>query len=176
MSIAAEKFASANKSAVNAGLAIARTQFAAVEQLTALNIDTAKSAFEGATEHLQSMSAARDPQAVFKLSAELAQPVLERSVSYARNAFTVATQAQSQLKQVVEAQAAELGRAVTDAFESVSKGFPAYGVNATEGLKSAFSNFPGFDAWTKYAEQSAQAAKANFETITQAATGKRRAK
>jgi len=108
-----EKISATNKAGVEAMLAVANANFAALEKLTALNLESAKESIIDAGEHLKALFDAKDPQEVSKLASAYAQPALAKAVAYSKNVYDVASQTQSSITQLLESQASELNRSMS---------------------------------------------------------------
>lgn len=178
MYVTPEKFLNAGKAGVEAALAVAHAQFAAVEKLAALNMAAAKSTFEETTDHIKSVFEAKDPQELVKINSAFAQPVLEKAVAYARNVYDVTSQAQTQVAKVVETQSVEVNKAMASAIDSLAKNAPVGSDAAVNAMKSALAAFnSAYDGMSKVAKQAAEVVEVNFANAASAArsNGKRRA-
>ncbi len=165
MAINQENLMSAGKAGVEAGIAIAQAQFAAMERLAALNMNTAKATFADASEHVRSVLNARDPQEFGKLNSAAAQPAVQGAVAYAKSVYDVATQAQANVVKIVEAQGTDLNRAFASTIDAMAKNAPAGSDAAINAFKSTFAAFNfAYDGWSKIAKQTVEAAESNFDS------------
>jgi len=164
-----ENFFSASKVNVEAALAIAQAQFAVVEKLAALNLATAKAAFEEAADHMKASLEVRDPQELAKLNSSLAQPGLEKAVAYARSVYDVTSQAQANVAKVLEAHGAELNRTVASSIDGIARNAPAGSDAAINVVKSAFAAFnTAYDGMSKVAKQASEVVEVNFANAANA--------
>ena len=70
---------------VEALLAIANSNFAAIEKLAALNFNATKSVFEDSMSHAKALLNAKDVQELVNLNVAAAQPSLEKFIAYSRS-------------------------------------------------------------------------------------------
>ena len=106
-----EKLASANKAAVETFFALANTAFAGTERLAALNLSAARSFLEDGVANAKALFGARDPQQLVALQTTLAQPAVDRFISYSRDLYEIAAETKEEVSKLVEAQFAELAEA-----------------------------------------------------------------
>jgi phasin family protein len=163
-----EQFAAANKANVETLLSLANTSFASVERLAALNLNTARTVLEDSVANAKTLMAVKDVQELLSLQS-LAQPAVEKAVAYARSVYEIATQTQEEFSKVVEAQLAELNKAVAAALDKAAKSAPAGSDVAVAAVKSAIAAAnSAYDSVSKAAKQVAEMAEANLEAATSA--------
>ena len=162
-----EQYAAANKASVDALFAIAQSQFAAFERLSALNFNTTKAAFEDSVNQAKALLSVKDPQAFFSLSAASAQPALEKAIAYSRNVFEMATQSQAEVTKLAESQAAEMNKTVGSLIDKLTKNAPAgsdFGITAVKSAMAAANS--AYDSFTKVVKQATDMAEANVTAVT----------
>jgi len=170
MYLTPEQIALSNKAGIEAILNLANSQFAAYERLSTLTFNTAKAAFEDSMSHAKSLLAAKDVQELINLNVAAAQPAVEKAVAYSRSVYELATQSQSEITKMVEAQASDLNRSIASFLDKVSKNAPAGSDVAVAAVKSALSAAnSAYDSFTKVAKQATEIAEANFTAATTAA-------
>jgi len=170
MYVTPEKFMTAGKSSLEAVLAIAQLQFAAVEKLASLNFAAAKTAFEDTTEQIKSVLEAKDPQDLAKIQGAIAQPSIDKVVSYARSVYDVASTARSGVAKVAEAHGAEMNRTIATAIDGLAKSAPAGSDVVVNAMKSTFSAFNStYDGMARAAKQAAEVVEGNLANATDAA-------
>lgn len=169
MSFSPEQFAAANEAKLAAALGLANSAFANAERLTALNLNAARGAFDDSVASVKAILAAKDPQELVNLQSSLAQPLVEKSVAYARSVYEIASQSQEEVSKLVEAQVAELNKAVAAALEKAAKSAPAGSDVAVAAVKSAIAAAnSAYDSVSKAAKQVAEMAEANLDAATSA--------
>ena len=164
-----ENLASANKASVEAFLTLANTAFASAERLAALNLNTARSFLEDSMANAKALLGAKDLQQLAALQTTLAQPSVEKLVSYSRNVYEIATQTQEEVSKIVESQFAEVNKNVSSALDKAVKNAPAGSDVAVAAVKSAIAAAnSAYDNMSKAAKQVAEIAEANIAAATSA--------
>lgn len=163
------QFAALAKSQLEAAQQVLGAGLTGAERLAALNLETARAAAESVVGTVQSLSSVKDPQELVTLNASLAQPALEKAVGYARGAYDIATQTQSAIAKVAEAQVAEVGKLVSQAVEKTLEAAPAGSEPAVSAIKTVIAGaHTAFDAINKAAKDVAQMTEANVAAATDA--------
>jgi phasin family protein len=176
MYLTPEQVTSANKSGIEAILALASSQFAAFERLSALNVNVAKAAFEEGLGRAKSLLDAKDPQEYFNLNSTASQPALEKLIAYSRSVYEVAAQTQGEVAKFMEARADEFNKSLVAVLDKVSKGAPAGSDVAVAAVKSALAAAStAYDSFNKAAKQATEMAEANFTAATTPAKAKKHA-
>ena len=143
MSMTSEKVVAAAKSNVEAGLkssvAAVNTVFAAVESLSALNLNTARASFDDGVAYLKAVAAAKDPKQLLALQAGLLMPSVEKSIAYGRAVAEIGEKAKSELTAQYEAEAAKLVGQANNALETLFKSAPAGSEAAVSAAKGAIA-------------------------------------
>ncbi|HUL93016.1 MAG TPA: phasin family protein [Burkholderiales bacterium] len=164
-----EQIASANKAGVEAVLGLAGSQFAALERLSALNLNAAKAAFEEGLGRTKALLSAKDPQEYLNLNTAASQPSLEKAIAYSRSVYEVAAQTQGELVKFVEARAAEFNKNLVGILDNASKNAPAGSDVAVAAVKSALAAAStAYDSFNKVAKQATEMAEANFKAAATA--------
>ena len=157
------------KSQLEAVQQVLTASMTGAERLAALNLEIARVAAETAVGNVKTLSSVKDPQELLSLNAALVQPSLEKSVGYARSAYDIATQTQSAITKIAEAQIAELNKLVSQAVEKGLESAPAGSEPAVSAIKSAIAGaHTAFDAFNKAAKDVAQMTEANVAAATDA--------
>lgn len=163
------QFAEANKAGIEAMLTIANTVFASAERLAALNLNTARTMLEDGVANTKALMAAKDMQELASMQATIAQPSVEKAVAYSRSVYEIATQTQSELAKVSEAQIAEMKSAMANMLDQSLKNAPAGSDAAVAAVKSAMAvASAAYDNMTKAAKQVTEIAEANVAAATSA--------
>ena len=164
-----ENLATANKAAVESFLTLANTAFASAERLAALNLNTARSFLEDGMANAKALLGAKDIQQLVALQSTLAQPAVEKFVSYSRNVYEIATQTQEEISKIVESNFAEVNKTVASALDKAAKNAPAGSDVAVAAVKSAIAAAnSAYDNMSKAAKQVAEIAEANMAAATSA--------
>lgn len=164
-----EQFAAANKASVEALLSLANTALAGAERVAALNLNTARSLLEDSVNNTKALLGAKDVQEVVAVQASLAQPNVEKVVSYSRSFYEISAQSQEEVAKLLEAQYGEFQKTVAGLLDQASKNAPAGSDVAVAAVKSAFAAAnSAFDSLNKAAKQVAEITEANVAAATNA--------
>jgi phasin family protein len=164
-----EQFATVNKANVETLLNLANSAFAKAERLAALNLNTARSALEDGAANVQALLAVKDVQALVSLQASLAQPMIEKTVAYARSVYEIVSEGQAEVAKLFEAQIAEFNKAFTSALDQAAKSAPAGSEPVFAAVKSALASANGaYENVSKAAKQAAETVEANVSAATTA--------
>lgn len=164
-----EQFAAATKANIETLLTIANTAFASAERLANLNLTTARNLLEDSVANTKALMGAKDLQDLLSLQSSLAQPLVEKSVAYARSVYEIAAQSQDEISKVVESQVSEVNKNISTALDNVAKTAPAGSDVAVAAVKSAIAAAnSAYDSVTKAAKQVVEIAEANVTAATNA--------
>jgi phasin family protein len=179
MYVSAEQIAATRKAGMDALISLAQAQFAAFEQVSALNFNTGKAVLEGGINHAKAFMSAKRAQDLVQLNQAAAQPLFDKAIAYSRDLNAVVAQARAEVFRASEARAIEANRAVIKMLDDMTKTPPAgLGVpvitikSVLAATSAACENYAGF------AQQAADMAKANISCSTAAKVtkaGKRKA-
>ena len=172
MYVTPEQIQAASKANVEAVLAVASTQFAALEKLASINANAMKTAFEDSIANARALIGAKDAQEFVNLQSSFAQPALEKAISYSRSVYDVATGANAELSKAAEKRVAEWNENFVSLLDKVTKNAPAGSDVAVAAVKSmlAAAN-SAYDNFTKVAKQATEIAEANVAAATETAKG-----
>jgi phasin family protein len=172
MYVTPEQIQAASKANVETFLAVANTQFAALEKLANIQASAMKSAFEDSIANTRALLGAKDVQEFVSLQNSFAQPTLEKAMAYSRSVYEVATGANAELSKVAERRVAEWNENFVSMLDKVSKNAPAGSDVAVAAVKSmlAAAN-SAYDNFTKVAKQATEIAEANVAAATETARG-----
>ncbi|MDY0011766.1 MAG: phasin family protein [Rhodocyclaceae bacterium] len=164
-----EQFSASAETSVEAFMTLAKSAFNGAERLAALNLNTARAALEDTIDATRALLAAKDPQALLALQSSLAQPLVEKTLAYARNVYEIATQTQEELSKVVESKAMALNKDLGDALAKAAQSAPAGSDVAVAAVKSAIAAAnSAYDSMSKAAKQVAEITEANVAAATSA--------
>jgi phasin family protein len=172
MYVTPEQIQAASKANVETFLAVANTQFAALEKLANIQASAMKSAFEDSIANTRALLGAKDVQEFVSLQNSFAQPTLEKAMAYSRSVYEVATGANAEFSKVAERRVAEWNENFVSLLDKVSKNAPAGSDVAVAAVKSmlAAAN-SAYDNFTKVAKQATEIAEANVAAATETARG-----
>jgi phasin family protein len=164
-----EQFVAASKANVEAMLTLANTAFANTERLAALNLNTARGFLEDSVANTKALLGAKDVQELMSLQTSLAQPAVEKMVSFSRSVYEISAQAQEEMSKVFESQIAEMNKSVAILLDKAAKSAPAGSDVAVAAVKSAIAAAnSAYDSMNKAAKQVAEITEANVTAATEA--------
>lgn len=167
--IAPEQFVAASKANVETLTNLANSQVARAERLASLNLNTARAVVEDAVAGIKTVLAVKNPQELIDLQSSLAQPLVDKSVAYARSVYDIVSEGQQEIAKLIETQIAELNKAFNTAIEQAAKAAPAGSEGVFTAIKSAVAaSNSAYDEFAKATKQLTAAAEANFAAANQA--------
>jgi len=177
MYVTPEQIQAANKANVEAFLAAANAQFAALEKLASIQAGAIKSAFEDSIANTRALLGAKDAQEFVSLQNSFAQPAMEKAIAYSKSVYEVATETNAELSKVAERRVAEWNENFSALLDKAVKNAPAGSDVAVAAVKSmiAAAN-SAYDNMTKVAKQATEIAEANVNAATETVKGLAKAK
>jgi len=177
MYVTPEQIQAANKATVEALLAVANTQFTALEKLATIQASAVKSAFEDSVANTRALLSAKDVQEFVTLQNSFTQPAIEKAIAYSKSVYEIATEANSEFSRVAERRVAEWNENFVSLLDKVSKNAPAGSDVAVAAVKSmlAAAN-SAYDNMNKVAKQATEIAEANVAAATETVKGLAKAK
>jgi phasin family protein len=172
MYVTPEQIQATNKANVEAILAVANAQFAALEKLATLNANTVRSAFEDSIANTRALLGAKDMQELVSLQNTFGQPAVEKAIAYSKSVYEVATTTNAELTKVAERRVAEWNENFVSLLDKVSKNAPAGSDVAVAAVKSmlAAAN-SAYDNFNKVTKQATEIAEANVSAATETVKG-----
>ena len=161
-----EQLIALNKANVEAFVRFAGVALEGAERLLDLQLKTAKSALSDGLENARILASVRDFEQLTALKDTLVQPTFEKATAYAKRAYDVATETQTDLNKLVEEQVTEFNKQVISALDQIVKTAPAgseVGIAAMKSTLAAVNS--GFDNLTKVAKQFGEATQSNMEVV-----------
>jgi phasin family protein len=172
-----EQFAAAQKANLEVLFGLSAKTLEGFEQLTALNLQTAKAALGEAAEATVAALSIKDPQSLLALQAGALQPSAEKAASYGRQVYDIVTATKAEFEKVATESAAGAQGYFTSAFDAAAKSAPAGSENVVALWKSAVATASNaFESVQKAAQQAADVAEANYSAATGVATAKAKTK
>jgi phasin family protein len=166
-----DQILAAQKANVETLFGLTNKAFAGVEKLMELNIHASKAALSEASDNAKAALSVKDAQELLALQAGLFQPLAEKTASYSRHLYDIASSTGAELGAAFEAQAAEGQQKFMSLIDGVSKNAPAGSESAVAMMKSAVSAANNaFDSVQKAVKQAGEMAEQNFNNV--AATAK----
>lgn len=159
-----EQFPELNKDSLEHTLRFARITMDSAERLVKLQLETAKQAIEENAKNSKALSEVKDLQEVAALRTKLAEGGVEKALSYSREVYELASQAQAELAEFFEESFSAYTKGLMSAIEKTSKSAPAGSNLAVAALKSTLAaTQAAVDSMSKAAKQVAELADAGVK-------------
>ncbi|MCH2220475.1 MAG: phasin family protein, partial [Dechloromonas sp.] len=165
-----EQLTAAQKANAEVMMALMRTAFNGVERLTALNMAASREFFNSTVANTQQLLGAKDANDVAKLNSELAQPNVDKLVSYSRSVYDLVSEMQKEITSVMEAQYSSFTKNAETAVEKAKASAPVGGDVFAATMQSMLgASTKAFDQMTSMAKQLSDIAEANIQAASQVA-------
>jgi phasin family protein len=166
-----EQILAAQKANVETLFGLTNKAFAGVEKLVELNIHASKAALADAADSTKAALSVKDAQELLALQAGLFQPLAEKTASYSRHLYDIASSAGSEFTSAFEAQAAEGQKKFMSLVDGAAKNAPAGSETAVAVMKSAVAAATNaFESVQKAVKQASDMAEQNFNAVSATAT------
>ncbi len=157
------------KSQLDTLFALSHTMFEATERLVDLNLAATKALLEESAERAQVLMGVKDVQELMAVGTSLAQPSLDKVVSYNRNVYGIASGAGADVSKIFETQIAQGNKQVAEMIELASKNTPTGAEPAVSMFKSAMAAAnTAYDTFNKATKQAVDMAETNFNAASAA--------
>jgi phasin family protein len=161
-----EQLAAANQANIDAIVELTRKSFEGIERLVELNLQVARASMGDSAAQAKAMLSAKGPQDLVSLQAGMVQPATEKATAYSRQLYEIASQTQSEVTRLVEAQMAAAQEKILALVDATVKNAPAGSENAMVVIKSAVTAANSAMASVQQAaKQAVGVAEANLEAI-----------
>ncbi len=165
-----EQILAAHKANVETVFGLTAKAFASVEKLVDLNVTAAKAALADANETSQAALSVKDAQQLLALQAGLLQPLAEKTASYSRHLYDIASGAGAEFTKAFEAQTSESQKKFMSLVDAASKNAPAGSEAAVAVMKNAVTAANNaFESVQKAVKQATDAAEANMTQMASTA-------
>jgi phasin family protein len=174
-----EQFSAMNKANLEAAVRFAGIALEGAERFIEVQLKAAKGAFADGVQQAKALADIKDPQELAQLKNTMMQPNMEKTTSYVKSVYDVATATQSEFSKLVEEQVSEFNKQVVTTLDKMVKSAPAGSDVAVAALKSAISGINAtYENMSKSAKQFVDMTHANVEAATATAqtatTGKKK--
>ena len=164
--LTAEQILAAQKANVETLFGLTTKAFEGVEKLVELNVQASKAALSEAASTSQAVLGVKDAQELLALQASLFQPLAEKTASYSRHLYDIASGTGAEFNKAFEGKAAEAQKAFADLVDSAAKNAPAGSETAMAVMKSAVAAANNaFESVQKAVKQASDVAEANFNAV-----------
>lgn len=171
MSLTPDQILSAQKAHFETLFGLTSKAFEGVEKLVELNVTASRAALTEAAQHTQAVLSVKDAQELLTLQAGLFQPLAEKTASYSRHLYDIASNTAGEFNKTLEVQSTEARKSFNSLLDNSTKNAPAGSESAVALVKSAVSAANNaFESVQKAVKQASDMAEANFNAATKTAT------
>lgn len=157
----------AEKANVDAFFGVAGKIFEGVEKLVALNLQVVRATLAEAQENMTKVRGTTEPPQWFALQAGFAGPFAEKSLSYGRQVFEIASSTQAEVTQLALTHYERYNERVQALVEESAKHAPTGSEAAIAAWKSAIAaSTTLFETLQKTGQQAVEFAGSNLDAVT----------
>ena len=168
--LTAEQILAAQKANLETLFGLTNKAFEGVEKLVELNVAAAKAALTDSASTTQAVLSVKDAQELLALQAGLLQPLAEKTASYSRQLYDIASGTGGEFSKAVEAKTAEAQKTIAGLVDSAAKNAPAGSETAVAVMKSAVAAANNaFESVQKAVKQASEMAESNFNAVANSA-------
>ncbi|NPT62374.1 phasin family protein [Paraburkholderia elongata] len=165
------EYLAAAKANLDAFFGVAGKVFEGVEKLAALNLQVVRATLAEAQENMTKVSGTTEPPQWFALQAGFTGPFAEKSLSYGRQVFDIASATQAEVTQLAQTHYERYNDPVQALVEEAAKHSPAGSEAAIAAWKSAIAATTTlYETLQKTGQQAVQVAGSNFDAVTATAS------
>jgi len=144
--------------------------FAGVEKMVELNLAAAKSALDDSLNQAHSLLAVKDPAEAISLQTAVYQPLAEKTASYSRHLYDIATSTSTDIAKTVESQFHDAQSQFMNLVDTASKNAPQGSEAVVAMFKSALTaSQNAAETVQKAVKQAADMADQNVKTMAASA-------
>ncbi|MCB1988107.1 MAG: phasin family protein, partial [Burkholderiaceae bacterium] len=136
MSLTTEQILAAHKANIETLFGLTSKAFEGVEKLVELNVTASRAALTEAASHTQAVLSVKDVQELMALQAGMLQPLAEKTASYSRHLYDIASGTSGEFTKAVEAKAGEAQKNFANLVDTAAKNAPAGSETAVAVMKS----------------------------------------
>ena len=161
-----DQFAAFQKNSLDVFAGMSQKTFAGFEKLVELNMAAAKAMVGESMSNLQALAGAKDAQAAMALQSGMIQPLVDKSASYSRHLYDIATESGTEFTKALESTSAESQKTVTAFIDNALKSAPAGSEAAVAAFRNAIdTGNNAFETAQKTAKQAAQMVESKFGNV-----------
>lgn len=169
------QLAATNKANFEALMDLTGKAFQGVEQLTVLNLQTAKGGLDEVKEAGMAVLSARDAQSLLALQAGLLQPAADKAAAYGTQVYRIVADIKAEIEKVAAEQAAAAQASFGALIEAAGKNAPAGSSDGLALIKSAMVTAnTAFESLRNAGVQAVETAEANYASVTKGASKAKR--
>jgi len=149
---------------------LTHSAFAGFVKMVELNLTASKAALSETMGHAQSAMGFKDMQELMALQSGLFQPLAEKSVSYSRHLYDIATSTGAQFGKAMDEKSVEAQKTFASLIDAAANNAPAGSETAVSMVISAVAaSQNAMESMQKAAKQATDMAEANFNAVANTA-------
>jgi len=166
-----EQMTATHKNNLDVFFGMSEKAFAGVEKMVELNLAAAKSALDDSLNQAHSLLAVKDPAEAISLQTAVYQPLAEKTASYSRHLYDIATSTSTDIAKTVESQFHDAQSQFMNLVDTASKNAPQGSEAVVAMFKSALTaSQNAAETVQKAVKQVAETAEANLQAVANTAT------
>ncbi len=168
--LTAEQVLASHKANIETLFGLTAKAFEGVEKLVELNLTASKAALTEAADTSKAVLSVKDAQELLALQASLFQPLAEKTASYSRHLYEIASASGAEFGKTFEAQSADVQKKFLSVVDNAAKNAPAGSETAVAVFKSALAaGNNALESVQKAVKQATEVAEANFNAVASTA-------
>ena len=165
-----EQVMASHKANVETLMGLTSKAFEGVEKIVELNLSASRAAMAETAEHAKAVLSVKDAQELMALQSGLLQPLAEKTASYSRHLYDIASGTSSEFTKAFEAQSAAAQKQFANLVDSATSNAPAGSETAVAVMKSAVTAANNaYESVQKAVKQATDMAEANIAAVTNTA-------
>ena len=169
MNHANDQFAAFQKNSLDVFAGLSQKTFSGFEKLVELNMAAAKAVVGESMSNLQALAGAKDAQAAMAVQSGMIQPLIDKSTSYSRHLYDIASETGSEFTKAFESTTAESQKNVTAFLDNALKNAPAGSEAAVAAFRNALdAGNTAVESAQKTAKQAVQMVESKLGTVASA--------
>jgi phasin family protein len=169
------QLAATNKANIEALMGLTAKVLEGVEQLTMLNLQTARGGLDEVKETGTALLSARDAQSLIALQTGQLQPAADKAAAYGKQVYRIVADIKADFEKVGAEQAAAVQASFGALIDAAGKNAPAGSSDGVALIKSAMASAnTAFESLRKAGLQAVETAEANYASVTKGASKAKR--
>jgi phasin family protein len=161
-----EQIMASHKANVETLLGLTAKAFEGVEKIVELNLNASKAALAQTSEHAKALLSVKDAQELIALQSAMLQPLAEKSATYSRHLYDIASGSSAEFSKTFENQTNEAQQKILELLNTAAKDAPAGSESAVAVMRSAVTAANNaLESVQKAVKQAKDVAESNFSVV-----------
>jgi phasin family protein len=162
-----EQIMASHKANVETLLGLTAKAFEGVEKIVELNLTASKAALAQTSEHAKALLSVKDAQELIALQSAMLQPLAEKSATYSRHLYDIASGSSAEFSKTFENQTNEVQQKFLELVNTAAKDAPAGSESAVAVMRSAVTAANNaLESVQKAVKQAKDVAESNFSVVS----------